>query len=522
MTTDPQTLLAQVPESMVRDFDTYLALRLQKALTAASAAGDFDPDQVERDLLVELFRETDGRVDPDQLGLVPSGKNEYFVPIPDSDPRTRVLPTRSGARAGRQRAAGTARPGNADIGRGQLVIAAVLVIAVLGWFGWSIYRFAVPATAATATAAPTSIADSPALTVPSDLASIEDQEDVTFGQPASLELTDTAVYRVRATVLEPGASWDSTQDAGVADWLAFTYVNGVFCLPAQDAGLLQELAQGDPITMRLANGASRAYTVQRTGSIERQATEVLAQDRAGLTILACGGSGRERTLVQATYVPPLLAQQAATVGQTQTVDGYTIRVLGVAPADGITDDPTRQIVDIRARITTTGTSDPTLLTGQLLVAGEPGLMLETVIPPAVQGISEATWRYSVPVAGGDATWDVLTPSGAQARVQFVLPAAVPPISAVLEQTGITQVITGTTRTLTVPWRLAATEAVQLTTTNLPIAATTERGPVAVVVEIYPFLSPTAPTTLRTTLVLPVDVREVVLASGGRSWRLTLP
>ncbi len=80
--------------------------------------------------------------------------------------------------------------------------------------------------------------------------------------------------------------------------------------PAQvspaDAALVEGAEADELWTLRIASGDTRRYRAQAPRTVGRQEREVMDQRHAGLTLIACGASGNDRTIVEAALQPAAL------------------------------------------------------------------------------------------------------------------------------------------------------------------------------------------------------------------------
>lgn len=307
-------LLQSIPDDDVAEFSSIYALELQTAIRAATeqarAGGDLDPDHdaIEWQLIEKLLRDADGIDDPNGIGLVPlrrEGLVEWFE-VPDPAKTQPALPTRTTRAKGARTA--TTKGAQADPqGLRQWGLTGLVLIPIVAYIAWVFFGSgtgkAVPTKTAATASADTAVPTSGPIT---DV----NPSGVQWSDPASLEIghreqtSPTTVLRIVPKDGKVGGAWDFATDEGVASWLRGTYVNYVMCVPPSGAGLVNSIQVGDPFTLRSVNGASRRLTVVRRRSVQRQETEVLAQDHSGLALITCGTEGTERTVVEA------LAQEA--------------------------------------------------------------------------------------------------------------------------------------------------------------------------------------------------------------------
>jgi hypothetical protein len=271
-----------------------------------------DPDQIEQHLLDDLIREAEGRDNADGLGRVPSGPFTYNIQVPERDPRQDGVP-------GRRRApTGAAASGEMTPARW---LAVALILLVLLGYGLVTIWGSTP-TEVNADTPPITNTTGPAPTappiLPTTLGELGEAGAVTVADPTSLEIRradgSSVVLRVLPSTGVLGGSWTPTVEDGQAAWLSGTTINSVFCLPGNATSLISALKRGSPIVMRPASGALRHYEVIRTRTVGRQQVEVLDQRRAGMTLLACGGTGSTRTVVEAVYRPQTVQRPIQALG----------------------------------------------------------------------------------------------------------------------------------------------------------------------------------------------------------------
>ena len=109
--------------------------------------------------------------------------------------------------------------------------------------------------------------------------------------PVSLEIAGR-YFPVVPTGLRDG-NWAYVTDAGQVSWLAGSSVNVVLGLPytAENLGLLAStVALSDTLTLRNNVGGTNHYRVAERRQVDLYAIELLAQRRAGLTLVLLGGN----------------------------------------------------------------------------------------------------------------------------------------------------------------------------------------------------------------------------------------
>ncbi len=302
-------LLHAVPVEDQAVFEEHVARTLAAAL--ASAGTEADPDRVEADTLAELMAEAEGRSGArGGWGWVPdAGGQRYDVwPIPTTDPALSTVPS-------------TRRPTTRT-----LVLASVVLAGGLGYSALLLHGGS--GGAATAASAPVHAAvttgraanESPAAdpagatspSTPTPLGDIwEAPEDGV--RPTSLEMVrdTTFVLPIDAVPGTLGAAWTPELTAGRAAWLDGARVNLVLCLAPADHALITAANGGDRLTLRIANGETRAYIAAAPRVVGRQQREVLDQRHTGLTLIACGADGNDRHVLVATLAdPPAVAERS--------------------------------------------------------------------------------------------------------------------------------------------------------------------------------------------------------------------
>ncbi len=307
-------LLHAVPVEDQAVFEQYVTGRLAAAL--ASAGTEADPDRVEADMLAELIAEAEGHSGArGGWGCVPdAGGQRYDVcPIPMSDPALTAAPT---ARRPPWRT---------------LVLASVVLAGGLGYSALFLQgqqagvavatggaAGAVQTAALTGRTASRSPAADTAVTTsrptPSPLGDIwEAPEDGL--RPTSLEMVrdTTFVLPIDAVPGTLGAAWTPELTAGRVAWLDGSRVNLVLCLAPAEHTLVTAAKAGDQLTVRIANGETRAYLAAAPRVVGRQQREVLDQRHTGLTLVACGADGNDRHVLVATLAdPPEAAERRTT------------------------------------------------------------------------------------------------------------------------------------------------------------------------------------------------------------------
>jgi hypothetical protein len=109
--------------------------------------------------------------------------------------------------------------------------------------------------------------------------------------PLSIEIAGR-YFPIVPTTLRDDA-WAYVPDGDRVSWLAGSRVNVVLGLPYDEANqdfLAATLAMSDTLTLRDSVGQARAYRVVERRQVSVYETEVLGQQRVGLTLLLLGGN----------------------------------------------------------------------------------------------------------------------------------------------------------------------------------------------------------------------------------------
>ena len=284
-----ETLLHQIAPADRVTFEAHFEQALRTA--AASAGPTADPDMVEGAAIGALIDEAEGRASPEGWGRVPEvGDTWYDVqPIPTRDPRVVVVRTARRWPAPRR------------VVLGGLIVAGGLA---LSW--WSLPARSVAGVngqqgVVTTALAASAVATGQATPTPlGDVAGAGDDEEAAL-RPTSLELVRGRRY---VLPVDPspgtlGAAWTPQLEPGRAAWLEGTTVNLVLCLAPADAALVEQAEADETWTLRIASGDTRHYRARGPRTVGRQEREVMDQRHAGLTLIACGVSGNDRTVVEA-------------------------------------------------------------------------------------------------------------------------------------------------------------------------------------------------------------------------------
>jgi hypothetical protein len=523
-------ILAEVPDEDRAVFERYYQAALDAAIQRANRqVRDMpaNPDAVEAELAEQLTREAEGRDHPQGLGSVPSGDGEYEIVPPETDPRTAQPRGKGRSRKG---ASGGETGGEMTPARWATI--GVVALLPLLWLIWSVAGSASPA-AAGATASPGVEASAATPTPLQDVGG--SGEDVTVFYPASLEIArpraSAVVYPVVASASDLGGTWQPQTASGTAAWLNGTYINLVFCLPAESEAMLKELSRGDQITMRPASGALRHYAIIRTRSVGRQQIEIMDQRRAGLTLIACGIGNNERTVAEAMYqaeasgAAPL---SSGAVGELPNLARLTIKATrSRPPAAG--DPPGYSVAEVDVQIDNLSAIDlqETDLIDQLAIAGA---IAERLAPSNARIDASSsrvvTYRYRVPQDGGGATWQATAASGETVQMRLTIGAA----AAEPGRAGFTSSIIqadirlrheGDRDLLLIPIIITAQTEVELSGADFSLwvgereVALTAQTPLPFTVEAGD------QRTLVVAGQIP-DVSMVELEIGRQRWRLSLP
>lgn len=123
-------------------------------------------------------------------------------------------------------------------------------------------------------------------------------EAVTLPVPIALEIGGRT-FPVQASAADSGAWLAPASAPGAAIWVEGTVVNYVLGLEAtvEQSALVEQLAAGDPIYLRLSNGARVTFRVARTERVRADDTSIFSQHSSSLTLVLLGGDTEERTTV---------------------------------------------------------------------------------------------------------------------------------------------------------------------------------------------------------------------------------
>jgi hypothetical protein len=114
--------------------------------------------------------------------------------------------------------------------------------------------------------------------------------------PTSLDVGGT-VYTVFATSVKD-RQWEVITDApDVASWLHGTQANLVFYVPS-----LAAVEQGTEIHVRDTRGLVRTFVATTPRTVKPHQTEVLAQQRVGLTLISPSATAQQRIVVSASLL----------------------------------------------------------------------------------------------------------------------------------------------------------------------------------------------------------------------------
>ncbi len=180
----------------------------------------------------------------------------------------------------------------------------VLMVAALGVSGVIIYAvltsvFGAPAE--TTGRPPTSEASPPsASAAPSQRPAHARTAPILPGQvaprsPTSLDVGGT-VYTVYATSVQD-RQWEVIKEDAVASWLQGTQANLVFYVPS-----FAGVEQGTEIHVRDTRGLVRTFVADEPRTVKPHQTEVLAQQRVGLTLISPSATAQHRRVVFASLL----------------------------------------------------------------------------------------------------------------------------------------------------------------------------------------------------------------------------
>jgi hypothetical protein len=526
-------LRAEIPEEELRIFDAYYQERLALALREANsqargtATGAADPDQVEAELIETLIREAEGRDDPEGLGLVPTAENENFIVPPESDPCETASPRRGKAAAQSGGAVGAMTPAR------WLAVGGLVLVCL----AWLLFRSLAAPSAPAETArsqVPSGTASVVVTQEPTPIADVSVGKDITVSFPTSLEVGgQSGVFRIVASDGQLGGAWAPELQPGVAAWLKQTYINSIFCMPPESAALLAGLTRGQPILMRPASGAVRRYEVVRTRKVQRQQVEVMDQRRAGMTLIVCGTSENERTVVEAIYRPDPLSTTAGSVGASYTLPGpLRAQVRGVEVLTTTRELPPGMVaLDVHVQLAneSEGPIAWSDLGDQLELGGvvAKALPVSPRAPLAARQSRLEHFQYAVSAGGGAGTWRLTDVTGASIAVDVTVPAAqvAPALHGTIGAGDIRIRRTPAHTTIFITIQLEAhgdsavevkEEAVSITVHQQPLALATDSTPLPLL------LRPGEKRPLTLIVELPLDARVLDVRLESQRWRVTLP
>jgi hypothetical protein len=530
-----EALKAQLSETELEEFEAHYRTKLTEATQAAQLADAttlaVDQDQIERQVLDDLIRTAEGRDNADGLGRVTCGGLVYAIHVPEREPRLE-------ASAGRPRTSTTGATPTAEMTPARWIAVALVLLVLLGYGLVTIWGSTpIEVSADVPPIAPSGLAPTSPPVLPTTLGELGEAGAATVADPTSLEIRradgSSVVLRVVPSSGVLGGSWTPTVEDGQAAWLSGTMINSVFCLPGNATNLISALKRGSPIVMRPASGALRHYEVIRTRTVGRQQVEVLDQRRAGMTLLACGGTGSTRTVVEAVYRPQTVQRPIQALGTNAALSDLArvqLQRVEVLPATADLP-PGLSVAALTVEIANLSSAELAWsdLADHLEIAGS---VAETVpsVPQAPLGPNETrrvSYRYRVPSRGGDALWRVTAATGDSVTVRVTIPPA-PVVSRLVvtlrpdevQQRGSGDqariAIAATVRnTGTEPITLEpATVGVWQGATALPLNDETTPLPL--------LLPPGESETLRLVVDRPDDPAALTLQIGVERWRVTLP
>ena len=449
-----RALYSQIPDDVLAVFEDYYEAQLEEALEVAneqaqaSALGAADPNVVEADLVEELIFRTDGRDNAQGISFVPSPGGEYQLIPPKHNPfeaapadedmgqprqglsRRRRLFIMLGivavavpmmcllfasatrgireVRGGGPQAAASpstlAEPGDPNVASQHI-------------YGVEPGTSAAPLTDATARRAQATYPSGLEIVLATDSPTITDTATTTDTARSSL------VYDVVPVGGQEGKPWTPTIKAGTVAWLTDSYINAVFCLPPTAESLLRRVPEGTTVLMRRTISDVREYEIVRVREVGRQQTEVTIQQRAGMTLMACGTSGDARVIAEAVYVPPVNREVPPLAIYGNTVPEYLHVKVNDTDVQLRSDTVVQLTINVTFRNLSNQYVEWTDLTDHLLVGGEAaqpagGVEWAAIAPNATQ---TATYSYLVPRSARDTLWEVIAPTGESMTVQVFVP-----------------------------------------------------------------------------------------------------
>jgi hypothetical protein len=125
-------------------------------------------------------------------------------------------------------------------------------------------------------------------------------EAVTLPVPIVLQIGERT-FPVQASPADSGAWLAPASASGAAIWVEGTVVNYVLGLEgtAEQTALVEQLAAGDQVLLRLSNGTAITFRVTGRESVPPDDTSIFAQHGSGLTLLLLGGEAETRTAILA-------------------------------------------------------------------------------------------------------------------------------------------------------------------------------------------------------------------------------
>ena len=127
--------------------------------------------------------------------------------------------------------------------------------------------------------------------------------DALVSRPVSLSIKGTA-FEVKPVTVDNDRWQVTNAGAGIAEWVYGTVVNYVIGLyPTDDTtNLVNGLADGDPISLKMSSGAQFNYKVSGRQHVPVDSVaDLFRQLRPGITLVVLGEGGPERLVVIGTY-----------------------------------------------------------------------------------------------------------------------------------------------------------------------------------------------------------------------------
>lgn len=128
------------------------------------------------------------------------------------------------------------------------------------------------------------------------------------GCPSPQTLPKILHIRGRSILIAPisvsNGQWQSSAEAGKADWVYGTFINYLIGLPAsqENSDMLKALQESDEISLDLANGQSLQFKFSGRQLVTSNDADIFSQSKPGLTIVLLGENSDQRIVITASYV----------------------------------------------------------------------------------------------------------------------------------------------------------------------------------------------------------------------------